>query len=140
MARHRGPRFGFVLGGFALVAVAAITAALLYKDPHPAPMNAGVCWRMTFEGGRLNFHPIVSNVANLETCAAVLERIHIQQTGDVYGAYQGRYLFVSDDAISAAPTLSDSRWKVFYGQQRRALDLKLEGLRVVPTVTTMPAR
>ncbi len=140
MARARRPRFGLVFLGFGLVIIAAITASMLYRDPNPAPTAPGVCWRMTFENDRTNFHPLLRDIPNLETCAAALERMHLREHADAYGAYQGRYIFATAAQITAAPTLTSVRWPVFYAPQRKVLDQKLLDQRTVPTVTTVPDR
>ena len=51
--------------------------------------------------------------------AAYLERIYLQKGGgEVAGAFQGRFIFVDDQAIRSASSLNGSRWRVFFDPQR----------------------
>ena len=105
-----------------------------------APEDRGICFRMIGgEAGR-RYVQLAKNVANLETCAAHLERLHLQSGGDVAGAYQGRFIFVDEGAIRSATSLEGSRWQVFFGPQRLALDKRLREGSATPTMFTMPAR
>ena len=105
-----------------------------------APDATGVCFRMI--GGEENprYVQLAKNVANLETCAAHLERLFLQAGGVVAGAYQGRFIFVDAKAVRSATSLEGSRWQVFMGPQRAALDKRLQEGASVPTTFTMPAR
>ncbi|OYX31823.1 MAG: hypothetical protein B7Y99_09585 [Caulobacterales bacterium 32-69-10] len=105
-----------------------------------APDDRGICFRMI--GGEENprYVELAKNVANLETCAAHLERLFLQAGGTVAGAYQGRFIFVDSKAIRSATSLEGSRWQIFFGPQRAALDKRLMEGTNVPTTFTMPAR
>lgn len=138
MARRRDPPWGWILGVFAVVTVVAVGASF-FSQAKGAPSDPGVCWRATFEGGRTNFHRLATDVLNLESCSAYLERIHLQDGGQVTGAFQGRFIFVDDDAIKSAASMEGSRWRVFFGPQRAALDRRLRAGSAIPTVVTAPA-
>lgn len=106
----------------------------------PAPDARGVCYRML--GGEENprYVELAKDVANLETCAAHLERLYLQAGGELAGAFQGRFLFVDSKSIRSATSLEGSRWQVFFGPQRAALDRSLRAGNTTPTMFTMPAR
>jgi len=140
MAR-RGPPWTLIGAGFTVVTVAAMSAAFFSDRGHPAPEDPGVCWRMTgYAGGKPDFSRLAGDIANLETCAAHLERIHLIHGGEVAGAYQGRFIFIDSQAIRSASRLDGSRWRVFFDPQRADLDKKLrQGGRRVPHIAMMPA-
>jgi hypothetical protein len=126
---------------FTVVTVGAIAASFLAPGPIPAPMDTGVCWRMTMAGTKPKFARIASGLPNLETCAAYLERIHLTNGGPVDGAFQGRFIFIDDDAIRSASRLDGSRWQVFFASQRFLIDQKLrEGGRTVNVFTAPPGQ
>jgi hypothetical protein len=122
----------------AVVVVAAVFGGL-GRGTH-APEDKGVCWRITSGASPPQYAVLAKDVANLETCAAHLERIHLQTGGNVDGAYQGRFLFVDATAIRSATSLEGSRWQVFFAPQRAALDQKLSQGAGTPQLFTMPAR
>lgn len=105
-----------------------------------APEDKGICFRMIGTEAKPEYVQLAKNVANLETCAAHLERLHLSSGGNVNGAYQGRFIFVDEGAIRSATSLEGSRWQVFFGPQRAALDKRLREGTNVPTTFTMPAR
>lgn len=136
---NRGPPWTLIGVVFTVVTVGAITASFLAPGPAEAPRDPGVCWKMTAAGKTPAYHRVGANIANLETCAAYLEREHLVRGGNVNGAYQGRFIFIDDDAVRSAVTLDGSRWRVFMGPQRAAVDRKLrEGGKTV-NVFTGPA-
>jgi hypothetical protein len=106
----------------------------------PAPETKGVCYRMLGTKEAPRYVELARNVANLETCAAHLERLWLQSGIELAGAYQGRFLFVDSGAIRSATSLEGSRWQVFFGPQRAALDKTLRQGSATPTMFTMPAR
>jgi hypothetical protein len=141
MARRRVAPGLWISGVFGL---AALVAAVLFFSGFgrvtTAPEDRGVCWRMV--GGEANpsYVELAKNVANLETCAAHLERLYLNAGGTVSGAYQGRFLFVDSQAIRSATSLEGSRWQVFFGPQRAALDKKLREGGATPQMFMMPSR
>lgn len=121
---HRTPPkiYGWMGALTALVAISIVVwTSFLAKKPEPAPSDAGVCWILN--QGR--FAPLSRNVANLESCAAGLERIYLDRGTDVNGAFQGRFIFIDDDAIRSASAIDGARWRVFYGPQREGLDRRI---------------
>ena len=134
---NRGPPWTLIGVVFTVVTVGAIGWSLFAPGPVQAPRDPGVCWRMTTESGKLAYHRLGADIANLETCAAYLERQYLIHGGEVDGAFQGRFIFVDEDAIRSSVTLDGSRWRVFFGAQRAALDRKLrEGGKTLNVVTT----
>ena len=63
---------------------------------------------------------------NLDTCAAQLEGIRLQEGRDVAGAYQGYFIFADDAAVASAATRDGFRYPIFLPSQRETID---EGLR-----------
>lgn len=127
MAERTSPIFAW-LGGATLLAAAAAGGWLVWDQNRPAlaaPTEAKVCWRMHDESGQARFTPLSRGVENLESCAANLERIHLDRGGMVNGAYQGRFIFIDSEAIRSAPSMTGGRWRIFYGAQREALDKKI---------------
>jgi hypothetical protein len=142
MARRRRITPGvWITAVFALAGV--IAAAVVFAGwgrATPAPDARGVCWRMIPGDGKPQFVQIAKNVANLETCGAHLERLYLQAGGEVSGAYQGRFIFVDSQAIRSATSLEGSRWQLFFGPQRAALDKKLREGGATPQMFLMPQR
>jgi hypothetical protein len=139
VARRRGPPWRLIGGVFAVVTVAAMGLAFWTGGAKPAPEDPGVCWRYVGQGTSARFDRVAPNVLNLESCAAYLERMHLQEGGDVVGAYQGRFIFIDDQAIKSASRLDGSRWRVFFDPQRAALDRRLRSGTAMPTIVTQPA-
>jgi hypothetical protein len=126
--------------GVAIVVGAAVVFSGAMRST-AAPDDRGICFRMIGGEAKRSYVQLAKNVENLETCAAHLERLFLQAGGRVDGAYQGRFIFVDAGSIRSATSLEGSRWQVFFGPQRTALDKRLrEGGPNVPTTFTMPAR
>lgn len=138
--RRRITPTAWITGAFGVVAVAAFALAFLGPKPTPAPDARGVCWRMLGGEQAPRFVSIASDIANLETCAAHLERLYLQAGGEIAGAYQGRFIFIDSQAIRSGSSLEGSRWRIFFGPQREALDAKLRQGGETPRMVLMPAR
>lgn len=110
----------------ALLVVAFLGAAgwLTWRQSQEvnAPRDPGVCWRLGADG---KFTVLVRNSQGIEACAGDLERIYMATGQELTGAYQGRYIFVNKEAIRSADTLSGQRWRLYFDDQRIALDHKL---------------
>jgi hypothetical protein len=87
-----------------------------------APRDPGVCWRLGSDG---KFAAIYRNSQGIEACAGDLERIHMKTGETLTGAYQGRYIFVDKEAIRSSDSLSGQRWRLYFDDQRVALDHRL---------------
>lgn len=100
----------------ALVLVAVgLTLAACTKRTRP-PGDAGVCYHVVLlADGKLRFNRLVQ-VDTLERCAANLEAMRIQflrMGGDkreIYGAYQGNFIFVQREGVFTAPSLEEHRY------------------------------
>lgn len=95
-----------------------------------APRDPGVCWRMGKDG---TFTALVRNSQGIEACAGDLERIHMQTGEDLTGAYQGRFIYVDKEAIRSADSTGGQRWRLYFDNQRDALDRKLNAHDMVFT-------
>ncbi|HTI67230.1 MAG TPA: hypothetical protein VL460_06750 [Caulobacteraceae bacterium] len=141
MAKRRLPPAVWISAVFGVGAVVAGVAMVSGLGRGTlAPEDKGICWRMIATGGKPQYVQLAKDVANLETCAAHLERLFIQAGGEVSGAYQGRFLFVDERAIRSGTSLEGSRWQVFFAPQRAALDKKLREGGKTPQMFMMPAR
>lgn len=105
----------FLFAAFALAAC---------KGP-AAPEDAGVCFRVDTAGGRTAFTVLSRGVENLETCAVLLEGLHLQGRPSPTGAFQGYFIFVDADAIRSSPSLHGMRYPVFQPPQRASIDKDL---------------
>lgn len=106
-----------------IIVFVAAAGWLIWQDRQsiPAPRDPGVCWRMV--AGR--FEPLVRNSLGIEACAGDLERIHMKTGEDLTGAYQGRYIFVDKEAIRSSDRVNGQHWRLYFDNQRDALDKKL---------------
>lgn len=131
MAERSSPIFAWV-GGLTALAVVAGIGWVAFEATRPrlkAPEDLNVCWRLETDGGRARFIPQSRKTPNLESCAATLEGLYLDSGRPLRGAFQGRFIFVDASAIQSATTLDGSRWRIFYGDQREGLDLKIRAAR-----------
>ena len=84
------------------------------EKPLTAPSNPGVCWRMV-EGmnGKPDFRPIAPDIDTLENCAVRLEGLRMTTGLPMTGAFQGRFIYVTDEEISVASGPKAQRYRVF---------------------------
>ena len=94
-----------------------------------APGHTGVCWRMV-EGmnGKPDFKPVAPNIDTLENCAVRLEGIRMAYGQPVTGAFQGRFIYVTNEEISAASGPKSQRFRVFTPAQRLEIQKGMETL------------
>ena len=102
-----------------LLGLGAVAALAGCEKPLTAPGNSGVCWRLA-EGmnGKPDFRPVAPNIDTLENCAVRLEGIRMAYGQPVTGAFQGRFIYVTDQEISAASGPKSQRYRVFTPAQR----------------------
>ena len=114
-----------------VLALVLLGAAALASCERPvtAPTNPGVCWRQV-EGlnGKPDFRIVAPNIASLEDCAVRLEAMRMMNGSPVTGAFQGRFIYVTDAEISAAAGARTQRYRVFTPQQRTKIQ---EGVRTL---------
>jgi hypothetical protein len=103
-----------------LLVVLTPLALAACEKPLTAPDNPGVCWRMA-EGmnGKPDFRPIAPNIDTLENCAVRLEGLHMVTGQPTTGAFQGRFIYVTDEEISVASGAKAQRYRVFTPAQRQ---------------------
>lgn len=135
-----GPGRGFEI--FALIVAligAGLTGWVFWRSATEihAPKDPGVCYRMTAPG---HFEPLVRNSQGIEACAGDLERIHMKTGESLTGAYQGRFIFVDKEAIRSATSWDGQRWRLYFDNQRDALDKKLNAHDMVFTTQRVEPR
>ncbi len=115
--------------------VAPVAASLLLgacSSRAAAPSGIGVCWRMVALADQpSSFRAIARDVPNLESCAALLEGARMLEGAPATGAYNGHFIFATDDQITAARSLDGSRIRVFEAEDRRRIQ---DGLRTLMTL------
>ena len=111
-----------------LIGLAAAGSLTACDKPLTAPDTAGVCWRLAENGpnGKPEFRPMAPGVINLESCAVTLEGLHLRTGAPVTGGFQGRYIFVTPEDITAAFSAKSQRYRVFTPQQRAKVRRNIE--------------
>ncbi|MFD1190425.1 hypothetical protein [Phenylobacterium conjunctum] len=105
-----------MLRPIALAAAALLTLTACVKQTRP-PGEAGVCYHVQPQrDGSLKYNKLPSAQPDLEHCAAALEAMRMKflalggnQT-EIYGAYQGNFLFLQREGIFTAPSLEEHRY------------------------------
>ena len=97
----------------ALIAATALSACAKQVEP---PGDANVCYHMVPQkDGSMKFNKLVM-APNLETCAANLEAMRIKflmmggNQQEIYGAYQGNFLFLQKEGVLTSSTLNGGRY------------------------------
>lgn len=94
-----------------------------------APTGAGLCWRMFEVPGRQpRFDILDRDVPNLESCAAQLEGARMMEGRPTTGAYNGHFIFVTEEQITSALSLNGPRVRVFEEEDRRKIQDNLRAL------------
>ena len=108
-----------------LVAVLGLAACEAEIKP-PGPR--GVCWRMTFEGEQPRFAPIAEYNDSLYSCAGQLEAVRMRTApdGEVLGAFNGHFIFVTAKAVTTSDRFKGSRGQVFSPVQRTELQKQIK--------------
>lgn len=92
-----------------------------------APSGVGLCWRMIEVADQQpRFQIVARDVPNLESCAAQLEGARMIEGRATSGAYNGHYIFATEDQITSARTMEGSRVRVF--EEKDRLEIQ-DGLR-----------
>lgn len=114
----------------ALLGLGLVLVAAACERPVEAPTQAGVCWRVaaTPDGGT-DFRPFVTGIQNLESCAARLEALHLRTGQPVTGAFQGRFIFVTEASVTAGPRLKGQHYRLFDPAQREEIRRSLRELK-----------
>ena len=94
-----------------------------------APSGAGLCWRMIeVADPQPEFRIIARDVPNLESCAAQLEGARMMEGRPTTGAYNGHYIFATEEQITSATTMNGTRVRIFEADDRRRIQ---DGLRAL---------
>lgn len=101
-----------------------------------APDQLGICWRQagpTPAGAKPRFALLSRGDANLETCAMHLELTRISKhRPDIFGAFQGQYVFVDRETIASSESLTGQRFSLFTPGQRADVDAQILDLLKAP--------
>jgi hypothetical protein len=108
MRLHRG---WVVPAAFAAVALSGCAKQV------EAPTDRGVCWHVVqLPSGQMRFNKVSSGEPSIESCAASLEamRDRFLSIGgsnlEITGAYQGNFLFLSEQGIFTSQELTGPRY------------------------------
>jgi hypothetical protein len=104
-----------------------LTGMAACSSQPPAPSGAGLCWRM-IEDRAPEFRIIARNVPNLESCAAQLEGARMLEGQPTTGAYNGHFIFATEEQITSATTMNGARVRIFEAGDRRKVQ---QGLRAL---------
>jgi len=100
------------------------------QKPMEAPTTAGVCWRLApAMNGAQDFRPFANGVENLENCAVQLEGLYLAHGQPMVGAFQGRFIYVTDQDITSAADGRSQRYRVFTPEQRAKIDAGFKTLK-----------
>jgi hypothetical protein len=100
---------------FALVVAAALAGCAKRTLP---PGDVGLCYHVVpqKDGKTLKYNRLAQNIGTLEQCAANLEAMRIKflrlggSNRDIYGAYQGNFIFIQKEGVFTAPSLEEHRY------------------------------
>ena len=94
-----------------------------------APSGLGLCWRMSEVAGQTpTFRIIARDVPNLESCAVQLDGARILEGRPVSGAYNGYFVFATDDQITSAKLKDGARIRIFEPDDRHEIRAGLQTL------------
>ena len=121
ISRQRSRRANLLMGVIFLAGMAACSS-----QP-AAPSGAGLCWRM-FEvtDQEPRFEILARDVPNLESCAVQLEGARMMEGRPTTGAYNGHFIFATEEQITSAVTMNGTRVRIFQAEDRQEIQ---DGLR-----------
>lgn len=94
-----------------------------------APSGAGLCWRMSDVADQQpRFRVIARDVPNLESCAVQLEGARMMEGRPTAGAYNGYFIFATEEQITSAKWADGARIRVFEAEDRQRIQ---DGLRTL---------
>ncbi len=106
-----------------------LTGMAACSSPATAPTGAGLCWRMfDVPDGKPRFEILDRDVPNLESCAAQLEGARMMEGRPTTGAYNGHFIFATEEQITSAVSLDGARVRIFEDEARRDVQ---DGLRAL---------
>ena len=120
-SRQRSRRANLLMGVILLAGMAGCSS-----QP-AAPSGAGLCWRM-FEvtDQEPRFEILARDVPNLESCAVQLEGARMMEGRPTTGAYNGHFIFATEEQITSAVTMNGTRVRIFQAEDRQEIQ---DGLR-----------
>ena len=123
ISRQRSRRAGLLKGVGAIL----LTGMAACSSQPAAPSGAGLCWRM-FEvtDQQPRFEILARDVPNLESCAVQLEGARMMEGRPTTGAYNGHFIFATEEQITSAVTMNGTRVRIFQAEDRQEIQ---DGLR-----------
>ena len=123
ISRQRSRRAGLLKGMGAIL----LTGMAACSSQPAAPSGAGLCWRM-FEVAdqEPRFEILARDVPNLESCAVQLEGARMMEGRPTTGAYNGHFIFATEEQITSAVTMNGTRVRIFQDGDRQEIQ---DGLR-----------
>ena len=123
ISRQRSRRAGLLKGVGAIL----LTGMAACSSQPAAPSGAGLCWRM-FEVAdqEPRFEILARDVPNLESCAVQLEGARMMEGRPTTGAYNGHFIFATEEQITSAVTMNGTRVRIFQAEDRQEIQ---DGLR-----------
>ena len=123
ISRQRSRRAGLLKGTGAIL----LTGMAACSSQPAAPSGAGLCWRM-FEvtDQEPRFEILARDVPNLESCAVQLEGARMMEGRPTTGAYNGHFIFATEEQITSAVTMNGTRVRIFQAEDRQEIQ---DGLR-----------
>ena len=123
ISRQRSRRAGLLKGMGAIL----LTGMAACSSQPAAPSGAGLCWRM-FEVAdqEPRFEILARDVPNLESCAVQLEGARMMEERPTTGAYNGHFIFATEEQITSAVTMNGTRVRIFQAEDRQEIQ---DGLR-----------
>lgn len=113
---------------YLLIGLAVAGLAACGKPVQP-PTTRGVCWLMTTELDQPRFTPLTEYNDSLNSCAGQIEAVRLRGGhGDALtGAYNGHFIFVSEEAMQTADRLDGNRSHLFTPALRAELQKQIRG-------------
>lgn len=74
------------------------------------------------------FQIIGRDVPNLESCATQLEGARMMEGQSVSGAYNGHFIFATEEQITSSKAMDSTRIRVFEAEDRRKIQAALRVL------------
>jgi hypothetical protein len=127
---------------YVLVGLAAAALAGCGPGVKP-PTTRGVCWLMSLEQGQPRFAPLTEYNDSLNSCAGQIEAVRMRGGhGDsLTGAYNGHFIFVSEDVMQTADRLDGNRSHLFTPALRAELQKQIRAaLKADPEFGTVRAQ
>ena len=108
---------------------AILLVGLTACSSQAAPSGVGLCWRRSDAADQQSrFQLIARDVPNLESCAVQLEGARLLEGRPTVGAYNGYFIFATEEQITAAKSVDGARIRVFEAEDRRRIQ---EGLQTL---------